>query len=165
MSLNLILADAIASDAFAARLKSKIDAEAGDDACWPWAGARTALGYGQIRWRGKAIYTHRAVAFMAARRAPGPQEVMHVCDNPPCCNPRHLRIGTHADNMRDCAVKGRKNQARGEASGTAKVTPDLVRYVRASYPAKTQGELAAEMGLHPSSVSDIVRRVTWRHVT
>src|ERR1700730_15936664 len=64
----------------------------GPDECWLWTGTTSGNGYGQIRERGKPIVAHRAVfastRFVALDRAP---MVIHSCDSPLCCNPRHLR--------------------------------------------------------------------------
>lgn len=76
--------------------------------CWPWRGAMRG-GYGLFRIGQRVFSAHRvAFAFSRGRRAPAGLVVMHACDNPPCCNPRHLRLGTKADNNRDRDAKGRQ---------------------------------------------------------
>ncbi len=51
---------------------------------------------------------------------PSGMNVLHECDNPSCCNPNHLFLGTQIDNVADRTVKGRS--ARGGKIGTAKLT-------------------------------------------
>jgi hypothetical protein len=81
----------------------------GADECWPWLAGRLANGYGQFRGRSQNEKSHR-VALAMHTREPVPDEavVCHTCDNPPCCNPAHLFLGTHADNARDSREKGRR---------------------------------------------------------
>lgn len=90
------------------RLWSRVDVQADPDTCWEWIGGGTKAGYGLIGYgRKRRFYTHR----LAYELIHGPlvkgDQVLHHCDNPPCCNPKHLFKGTHTDNMRDCAEKGR----------------------------------------------------------
>jgi HNH endonuclease len=75
---------------------------------------------------------HHRVAWELAR-GPVPEGffVCHVCDIPACVNPDHLFLGTNADNMRNCAAKGRT--ARGQKSGMHKLTEDQVREIRQRY--------------------------------
>lgn len=73
--------------------------------CW----IRNKLsGYMSVRYRGKTVGGHRA-AWMIANNQPIPpgMHVLHSCDNPPCINPSHLRLGTAADNMADKSKRGR----------------------------------------------------------
>lgn len=90
------------------RLWDRVDRSGGPDACWEWSGYRTRRGYGQIG-EGRTIHPTHRVAWEQTHQAkvlPG-FVVRHDCDNPPCCNPSHLRLGTDADNVRDMIDRGR----------------------------------------------------------
>jgi len=80
---------------------------------------------------------------------------LHTCDNPICANPSHLFRGTHADNMRDAAEKGRMCR---------KLTPEEVQDIRKIYANRsiTQKELGTIYGVTPTTIGCITRRKTWR---
>jgi hypothetical protein len=107
-----------------------------DDECWPWGGY-TSSGYGRLDIGNvQGVYAHRA-AFIADNPSCGlsircndGRFVLHNCDNPLCCNPKHLRIGTHDDNMRDKSERGRCPDYRGTRSPRAKLTSDDVIDIR-----------------------------------
>lgn len=77
------------------------------DECWEWQGRRNDDGYGQIRL-GNTYRAHRIAYKLAYGSIPDSLWVLHRCDNPPCCNPAHLFLGTVLDNNRDAAAKGRR---------------------------------------------------------
>lgn len=154
---------------FDERFWKLVDKSAGPLACWPWLGRRIEErgGYG-IFWlpgRGTAG-THRVAVMLSTGNDPGALEVLHGCDNPPCCNPAHLTVGTHADNMKDMISKGRRN-VRGEHNGAAKLTAGQVRIIRDEYAAgrADQAGLAKQFGVDQTLVSQIVRRLVWKHVS
>lgn len=80
----------------------------GENECWPWIGCRLAEGYGRFKSEGKFIAAHR-FSFILHKGMPPVDKpcVLHECDNPPCCNPKHLFPGTKKDNTDDCIKKGR----------------------------------------------------------
>ena len=91
------------------------------DACWLWLAARDKNGYGWFhlgaRPRRRAKRAHRVAWEFTNGSSAGDMCVLHRCDNPPCCNPSHLFLGTKADNMTDKVTKGR--ESRGEMHGRA----------------------------------------------
>lgn len=71
-------------------------------------GSRTVKGYGQLKGDGSALVrAHRAAWTVTFGPIPEGVYVLHSCDNPPCCNPHHLWLGTALDNTRDIIAKGR----------------------------------------------------------
>lgn len=157
----------------AERFWPRVDKTGGTEACWPWTGGRGGK-YGSF-----ALTHHTSVGAhcMAWALANGPipngMMVLHSCDNPPCCNPAHLFIGTHSDNMKDAAAKGRLAlQQRGRiqrATGTrhhnSRLTEDNVREIRRrAADGETQREIARRFSITQPAVGYIVRREQWRHV-
>ena len=78
--------------------------------CWPWKGrVNSRHRYGKFRIKRIEYAAHRKAYEYANGADPGEAFVCHRCDNPPCCNPNHLWLGTHVENMFDCRMKGRLN--------------------------------------------------------
>lgn len=81
------------------------DTDVTDD-CWEWPGGVNNKGYGVTKRNGEN-YAHRAAWVQVNGPIPDGLDACHHCDNPPCFRPRHLFLGTQADNMQDMARKGR----------------------------------------------------------
>lgn len=79
----------------------------GDDDCWEWKRSRNIAGYGWYRDNKIITLSHRKAWSLVNGEIPEGMFICHHCDNPPCCNPKHLFLGTAADNNRDRDKKGR----------------------------------------------------------
>jgi hypothetical protein len=88
--------------------------------CILFAGYKKSDGYGWCTYKGKQMGAHRATWIKKFGSIPDGMHVLHKCDNPPCINIEHLYLGTHGQNMKDKAVRGRVKVAK--LSGTDAVT-------------------------------------------
>lgn len=93
---------------------SHVNKSAGDSACWPWQASVNKAGYGWFRWEHRSQLAHRLAYAITFGEIPEGMYICHRCDNPPCCNPDHLWLGTHADNQRDKVAKGRQSRISGD---------------------------------------------------
>lgn len=78
-----------------------------ENGCWVWQKFRHAKGYGGTYFRGRTDRTHRVMWMLVNGEIPKGKLVCHTCDNPPCCNPDHLWLGTIWENGQDAKRKGR----------------------------------------------------------
>lgn len=146
------------------RFWSRVDKTAGPADCWPWIGFRDKYGYGQVSYQAKMVSTHRLAWLLSHGDIPTEAVVMHTCDNPPCCNPAHLQIGSVQDNRDDCVSK--KRQARGEDQGHAKLTWAAVAEMRRLHSTGIKiKDLATQFGVHKSVAQKVIRNITWKTVS
>jgi hypothetical protein len=89
-----------------ARFTPKIDVRGPND-CWPWTAGCFASGYGAFKVGNQVVRSHRFGWTAWYGPIPPGKQVLHECDNPPCHNPSHWFLGTHATNMADRWAKGR----------------------------------------------------------
>lgn len=75
--------------------------------CLEWTRSLNRAGYARASIRGRLYFAHRIAYYIYYMEDPGDLLVMHLCDNPKCCNPLHLALGTHIDNAQDMVNKGR----------------------------------------------------------
>lgn len=108
----------------AARFWSKVDVarpRLDKDPCWEWREGLDTKGYGQFTPVSCAspLRAHRVAYELIKGPIPSGMQVLHSCDNTRCCNPNHLRVGTHQDNMRDMTERGRGHFNREGAASVA----------------------------------------------
>lgn len=143
-----------------------IDASGGDRACWPWTGYKNESGYGIIQSKAfkesGSRLAHRTVFFVVYNQRP--EAVCHRCDNPLCCNPKHLFAGTRAENNRDRARKRRSAYTRGSKNPYSRLTESQVIELRQLYKKGRSAELARKYGISKLYVQQIANRAVWNHI-
>jgi hypothetical protein len=128
----------------------------GQEECWPWKGRimSTRAGYGRLTFNGRMIGAHRMALALSSGKNHPDKFACHRCDNPICCNPKHLFWGTHRDNMADCSAKGRR---RGAPS---KINLDQLQRLRDE--GKSYSALAQVFGVNQASVGKALKRAALR---
>lgn len=169
----------------------------GPDDCWVWTGPVDESGYGRIMWKKRTMRCHR-IAYELATCTKLPYigkkshkdsiYVLHRCDNPPCCNPNHLFLGTPHENALDAAAKGRTKSGKesgryveprsldpnwappakgvfGSGHHKAKLTEvDIIAIRTRREAGEHLSPLAKEYGVSVSTICGIAKHLFWRHV-
>ena len=155
------------------RVDSKIDKSR--DGCWPWMGTRGNVGkkksYGYLKQRVEfgpngtkaqiRVTAHRLAYELENGPLPPGKIVLHKCNNPPCCNPSHLEMGTNAGNSQYMVDCGRS--LSGERHPQARITAEQARRICRRYyeGGETQKAIGFDYGPSQISVSLIVRGERW----
>lgn len=163
------------------------------DDCWIWIGDTGSNKYGYFSLQGRRYLAHRIAYFFEHPSDSQNLLVCHKCDNPSCCNPNHLFLGTDLDNNRDMVSKGRncsaerfsailkERAARGDRNGSrthpekrlrgenhpaSKLLPNQIKEIRRCYSNKeaTMQSIADRYHLGLGTVSRIIHRLTWSHI-
>jgi ribosome-binding protein aMBF1 (putative translation factor) len=144
------------------RFWSKVN-KGGESECWPWTAYCNRYGYGQFWFNGRKQNASRVVMMLSGVDVEG-KEVCHHCDNPKCCNPNHLFVGTHEENVKDAKEKDRIRS--GEEHGRAKLSDELVKQIRHDYSNTelTQRELAEKYNTSASNIHSIVNHKTRKDI-
>ena len=121
--------------------------------CWPWIGAHSKRGYGEVSLNYKTVWAHRAMWEHVCSAIPKQLDVLHHCDNKSCVNPAHLYLGTDADNARDRVDRGRSS---------SKLSKDDVIAIRAN--AESHSKLAERYGVCVANINGIKQGRYWKHI-
>lgn len=144
----------------------KVDKSGGPDACWPWTGSRNANGYGQVQRRAirkGPLLASRYAYFLTHGR--WPEHALHSCDNPPCCNPKHLRDGTQKDNIQDAIQRNRAispPRNLGEAHPNSALLGSQVEEIRVRLASgERHRDIAKDFGVARTTITAINRGTNW----
>ena len=126
----------------------------GDSPCWIWKG-RKRSGYGYVMVQGRQQQAHRYAYELYRSPIPAGMVIRHICNQPACCNPEHLQVGTQHENMQDMIDAGRQGWRRS-------LTDAQVRTIRKSSDRVT--DLARRYSVSPATISKVKNFYTYRHV-
>ena len=140
----------------------------GADECWPWIGVHDEKGRGKVhlRWESRepegkkrSVIRHASIVAWELTHGAIPQGqlVCHRCDNPPCCNPSHLFLGTQKENLRDCIRKGRFPRQKLRE-------PDVLDIRALAASGVRYQKIADQFGVAYVTVCKVVQGKLWPHV-
>lgn len=133
--------------------------------CWEWKSLSGTVEYADTSFNGISEHAHRIAYRITFGDILEGMCVCHHCDNPPCCNPNHLFLGTHQDNIDDRERKNRNKlpYSKGENHGIAKLSErEIVEirnlYINGDYSYR---KLADMFGVSFGNIRKIIKKETW----
>jgi len=108
-----------------------------EEECWEWKGFISPKGYGRFKLGVNMPNAQRVSWMLTHGKIPNKLHVLHSCDNRSCVNPKHLYLGTNADNMRDMAERGRSTKGKifhwGENHWNTTLSSQQIKEIRLLY--------------------------------
>ena len=144
------------------RFWSKVSYPGNDQDCWEWIAYRDKDGYGIFDNK----RSHRLSWEFYNGDIPNNLHVCHECDNPPCCNPDHLFLGTALENNQDRTNKGR--QCKGSNSHFAKTTEITIKQILVDIgnnKYQNLEQIKKDYNVNSKILRGIFRRELWKHIT
>jgi len=145
-----------------------------ESGCWEWTASTDERGYGRFGIRVPVYKAHRVSWTIHHGQIPDGLEACHTCDNPSCVRPDHLFLGTQADNLEDCARKGRngahshpEKRPRGESHGCSKLNASIVAMIHelsGKGMPSTRIVKLLPVAVHHSTVRRVIHGERWSHV-
>ncbi len=129
--------------------------------CWIWKGCLIESGYGTIGYKGKNFVVHRLMYELFVAKIPEGMLACHICDNKLCCNPSHIFLGTHKDNLVDMVNKKRSNF--GEKHHNARLKTEEAREIKFSKEKNTI--LSDRFKVSAGHIDNIRLGIRWKHLT
>ena len=160
-----VMSDSERREGLEARFWPKVSI--GDDkGCWEWTAARHGQGYGRVALtvagQQAVEKAHRVAYALTHGMLDEEAHVLHLCDNPPCCNPSHLMAGTPTENINQMFKRGRARPARGSRNGNSKLTENEVLAIKSD--TRLAKEIAVEYGVSWGLIYHIRSNRIWSHI-
>jgi hypothetical protein len=136
----------------------------GEDDCWNWKLWKNTKGYGRWKVCKKTIFCHRHAYEISIGPIPDGYHILHHCDNPLCCNPKHLFAGTNKDNVNDRVSKNRSADCSGELNSRAKLTNKDVVQIRELCKTMRQTDIAKLYNVTRTIINSIIKKRSWKNI-
>lgn len=149
------------------RFWAKVDRRGPND-CWIFTGkGRYSGDYGLLKFNSARLAAHRVSWEIANNmKIPDGQIILHICDNPPCVNPSHLKVGTRKQNAIDMVEKGRNSITVGEANPNSTIRlSDVLEIRRLMTLDMSCMEISRHLGIKYTTVWGVYNGKTWKHIT
>lgn len=137
---------------------NRVDTKDNNEECWNWKEGTTVGGYGCFIYRGNNIKAHRMAYILSKENIPEGLLVLHLCNNPPCCNPNHLELGDALKNSQYKYKCNRQNMT---------LTVDQIKEIHKiheEYPKLTQWQIAEKFKITQGMISMIINGKSWSNI-